>query len=53
MNPEELLYETYMVLAEALEYPDEQMATATLADVLEDTLHMIELGHQYLDLEEY
>jgi hypothetical protein len=52
MDAQELLSNTYLMLADALEYPDEQRATASLADVLEDALHMIELGHRYLDAED-
>lgn len=49
-----LLSNTHLVLAlaDALGYPEEQRVTATLHDVLADTLHMIELGHRYLDLME-
>lgn len=52
MDAQGLLSNTYLMLADALEYPDEQRATASLADVLADTLHMIELGHRYLDAED-
>jgi len=52
MYAQELLRDTYLMLVDALEYPAEQRATASLADVLADTLHMIELGYRYLDLME-
>ena len=42
--------DTYFALMDALEYPAQQRETATFEDVLADTLHMIELGHRYLDL---
>lgn len=41
---------TYAELMDALEYPDAQRETTTFNEILEDTLHMIELGHRYLDL---
>jgi hypothetical protein len=43
---------TYCKLMEALGYPEEQQGVATYDEVLEDALHMIELGHRYLDLME-
>lgn len=43
---------TYCKLMEALGYPEEQQLVATYDEILGDALHMIELGHRYLDLTE-
>jgi hypothetical protein len=39
-------------LMTALGYPEKQREEAKFEEVLEDALHMIELGHRYLDAED-
>lgn len=45
---------TFWFLAKALGYTETEpgVIEASASDILEDAIHMIELGHRYLDLTE-